>query len=143
MNNKKNGFVLDCSLTMTWCFPDEATSYTQAVRDMFTYTEAVVPSLWPYEVANILWSAERQKRITQAQVIRFKTLLEQCPIAIDHTSTDKAMIDTLELAREQNLTAYDAAYLELATRSNLPIATLDKALQKAAQQIGVELLKVK
>ncbi len=136
-----NAFILDCSVTMTWCFPDEATAYSQAVQDKLLEAKAVVPTIWPYEVANILCLAERKKHITNAQAVRFKNLLKQTWIIIDNLSTDQIMSEVLDLAREQNLTVYDAAYLELAMREALPLATLDKALQNAAQKVGVSLLK--
>lgn len=136
---KKNFFVLDCSLTMTWCFPDEATAYTHNVLNSFVSKEAKVPSLWPYEVANILWVAERNQRISKAQTLHFKSLLELCPINVDNTSATYILNTVLDIARDQHLTVYDAAYLELAMREDLPLATLDKALQKAAHKVGISL----
>lgn len=136
------GFVLDCSITMAWCFPDEASSYTELIQEKLLKVKAIVPSIWLYEVANILCIAERKKRITNAQVVRFKNLLKQAPIVIDDLSADYIMTAALDLAREQALSVYDAAYLELAMREALPLATLDKALQEAARKVGVKLLKI-
>lgn len=136
------GFVLDCSVTMAWCFPDEISKYTEAVQEKLLVVKAIVPSIWPYEVANILWVAERKKRITNAQAVRFKNLLNQAPIIIDNLSADRIMREVLDLAREQTLSVYDAAYLELAMREALPLVTLDKALQNAARKVGIKLLKI-
>ena len=140
-NAAQSDFVLDCSITMTWCFPDEATSFTNAVQTSLLHSKAIVPGIWPFEVANILCLAERQKRINHAQALRFRNLLKQCPIIIDMLSAEKIMAEVAEIAKEQNLTVYDAAYLELAMREALPLATLDKALQKAAHKAGVSLFK--
>lgn len=136
-----NALILDCSVTMTWCFPDEATTYSRMVQDQLLTAKALVPNIWSYEVANILCLAERKKRITNAQAVRFKNLLKQAWIIVDNLSSEQIMSEVLDLAREQNLTVYDAAYLELAMREALPLATLDKALQNAAQKVGVSLLK--
>jgi predicted nucleic acid-binding protein len=126
MNSKALGFVLDCSFTMAWCFPDEISDYTIAVQEKLLEVKAIVPNIWPYEVANILCLAERKKRITNAQAARFKNLLKQAGIIIDNSASDYIMTGVLDLAREQTLFVYDAAYLELAMREGLSLATLDK-----------------
>lgn len=136
----KNNFVLDCSVTMAWCFLDETSSYAKRARAMLEDNEAKVPMLWPIEVANTLCIAERQKRINKYESMRFKSLLNELPISLDDKTASKALEDTLDIARNINITVYDATYLELALRDNIPIATLDKKLQKAAQHIGIELL---
>ncbi len=131
------GFVLDCSVAMAWCFEDETTPYSDAVLQDFEDADAVVPSIWPLEMANVLLVAERRKRISKAQSRRFIELLQTLPIAVDDVSVARAWDGVLSLAREQQLSAYDAAYLELAMREGLPIATLDNALRKAAKRCGV------
>lgn len=131
------GFVLDCSVGMTWCFGDETNPYSEAVLQDLADTGAVVPSIWLLEMANVLLVAERRKRISKAQSRRFVELLQALPIAVDDVSAARAWDGLLSLAREQQLSAYDAAYLELAMREGLPIATLDAALRKAAKRCGV------
>lgn len=131
------GFVLDCSVAMTWCFGDETNPYSEAVLQDLADTGAVVPSIWLLEMANVLLVAERRKRISKAQSRRFVELLQTLPIAVDDVSAARAWDGLLSLAREQQLSAYDAAYLELAMREGLPIATLDAALRKAAKRCGV------
>lgn len=131
------GFVLDCSVAMTWCFGDETNPYSEAVLQDLADTGAVVPSIWLLEMANVLLVAERRKRISKAQSRRFVELLQALPIAVDDVSAARAWDGLLSLAREQQLSAYDAAYLELAMREGLPIATLDAALRKAAKRCGV------
>ena len=131
------GFVLDNSVTMSWCFPDEHDSYAQDVLKALPSSAAAVPTLWPLEVGNILIVGERRGRISQADTATFIGLLEGLPIRIDDETSEHAMKASLNLARAQNLSVYDATYLELALRRGLPIATLDAKLKAAAAAIGV------
>ena len=131
------GFVLDCSVAMAWCFADETNPYTEAVLQDLADVGAVVPSIWPLEMANVLLVAERRKRISKAQSRRFVELLQSLPIAVDDVSAARVWDGVLSLAREQQLSAYDAAYLELAMREGLPLATADNALKRAAKRCGV------
>jgi predicted nucleic acid-binding protein len=136
-------FVLDASLAVAWCFEDETTAYTEMLFNRLTSgAEALVPPLWPYEVANGLAVAERRKRITSANVARYLDHLAKLPISID--STDRSQIgrafdQVLSLARRYRLSVYDAVYLELAVRLGLPLASLDHGLRKSAEAAGVEL----
>ena len=138
----KERLVLDCSVALCWYFRDEADPYADGVATRLTSTEAVVPSLWPLEVANAVLMGERRKRSTQADAQRWITVLETLPITLDGETAARAWNDTLRLARAQNLSAYDAAYLELALREGLPLATLDAGLKAAAQAVGVPLFPV-
>ena len=131
------GFVLDCSVAMTWCFGDETNPYSEAVLQDLADAGAVVPSIWLLEMANVLLVAERRKRISKAQSRRFVELLQTLPIAVDDVSAARAWDGVLSLAREQQLSAYDATYLELAMREGLPLATADNALKRAAKRCGV------
>ncbi len=135
----KDGFVLDCSVTKTWCFDDEATPYTDRVRDSLADTQAVVPSLWSLEVANATIIGERRKRLDEARSQRFIVLLDALPIVIDHENSSRAFGDIMHLARAHQLSAYDAAYPELAIRHGLPLACLDGKLKTAAAAAGVAL----
>lgn len=130
-------FVLDCSVAMAWCFPDEAGPYSEKVLEDLGGSGAVVPSIWPLEVANVLLSAERRTRISKAQSRRFVELLQALPISVDETRVATVWDGVISLARDQDLSAYDAAYLELAMREGVPIATRDKTLLKAARRCGV------
>jgi predicted nucleic acid-binding protein len=130
-------FVLDGSVTMSWYFKDEMNDYANAVRDGMAKSRALVPSLWPLEVANTLVMGERRKRSTPAQAATWLGLLGVLPIVVDGETTARAWGETLNLARGQNLSAYDAAYLELAMRRGVPIATLDDKLKAAARALGV------
>lgn len=135
----KEDFVLDNSVTMSWWFPDEHDSYAQNVLKTLPGTAAAVPTLWPLEVANILLVGERRGRITQADSATFIGLLEGLPIRIDDETSEHAMKTSLTLARAQNLSVYDASYLELAMRRGLPLATLDTKLKAAASAVGITL----
>jgi len=125
---------------MSWCLIDETNSYANAVLNSFNTdgAEALTPQLWSLEVANVLLVAERRGRITQAQTTRVITLLQALPIVIDLQTAQRAMGDTLALGRSLNISAYDAAYLELAMREGLPLATIDERLAKVANSCGVQ-----
>lgn len=135
----QDDFVLDCSVTMAWCFDDEATPYTDGVGDSLADRSAVVPSIWPLEAANAAIMGERRKRLDEARSQRFFVLLDALPITVDDETSGRAFSDIVHLARTHQLTAYDAAYLELAIRRGLSLACLDGKLKTAAQAAGVSL----
>jgi predicted nucleic acid-binding protein len=138
----RKGLVIDSSVAIAWCFPDEQDDYSQSVLDALSSERAIVPDLWHLEVANTLLVGERRKRSTQANTVTWLGFFASLPIAADDETTAHAFGDTLSLAREHNLSAYDAAYLELAMRRGLPLATLDDKLKAAAQAVGVPLYGV-
>jgi len=133
-------FVVDNSVVMSWCFKDETNSYADIVLNMLTKVSAVVPSIWPLEVVNVLLSAERQKRLSKSDSMRFLTLLSQLPIFVEYERPEKMMKELLALARTSKLSSYDASYLDLAMRKGLPIATLDNKLIEAAARNDVPIL---
>ena len=137
--NVCDGLVLDASLTLAWCFPDESADYADAILQSTTRFDVFVPSIWALEVANALVVAERRGRITQAQTARIILLLRELPIRIDNSTMDASFGQVVALARSANLSAYDASYIELALRLCLPIATIDARLQLAAQSLGIPL----
>jgi predicted nucleic acid-binding protein len=130
-------FVVDASVSMAWCFEDESTPFTEAVLQRLATGRALAASIWPYEVANVLLGAERRGRITRSQAMRFLELLRALPIRVDEEGTMRAWSDVLALGRSHRLTAYDAAYLELAARNDLPLASQDAQLLQACRDIGV------
>ncbi len=136
------GLVIDSSISIAWCFPDEQDQYSQTVLDALASEQALVPDLWHLEVANTLIVGERRKRSTQANTVAWLGFLSSLPIAVDDETKAHAFGNTLILARDHNLSAYDAAYLELAMRRGLPLATLDDKLRAAARAVGVTLYKV-
>jgi predicted nucleic acid-binding protein len=129
--------VVDSSIALTWCFEDEASHETDRLFERVRDDGAVVPGLWHLEVANVLLQAERRGRIGRADVARRLMLISDLPIATDQETTPRAWRETLSLARAENLTAYDAAYLELAERRGLPLMTRDNELGAAAKRLGV------
>ncbi len=132
--------ILDASLTLTWYFEDESTPATEELLDRVTRTGAVVPPLWRLEVVSGFQSSIRRKRIDIAYRDASMADLEQLPIAIDAYSDAHIWTTTLWLSDHYGLTIYDACYLELARRRNLPLATLDRELRQAAQTLGTPLL---
>jgi len=133
-------FVLDASITLAWCFSDEATSATTALLERLESESAIVPGLWPLEVGNILIAAEKRKRIRYANIKEFLALLENLNIEIDTETGSRGFHDIISLSYSEKLTTYDAAYLELAMRHGLPLATKDTALIHAAKRVGVKII---
>ena len=132
--------VLDNSVTMAWAFPGET---TRAIEDIFLQVEghgAWVPALWHYEVANALQMSVRKQRCTP--IFRDRTLadLAVLPVDTEEVQTERIWIAAVRLAERHRLTAYDAAYLEIALRRRIPLATLDDELRLAAEREGVTLL---
>ena len=134
------GFVLDASVTMAWCFGDEATPETRTLLRRVEVEPAVVPAIWPLEVANILTTGERRGRLNAAAVTEFLGLLDALDIRIDGAPPSRGLKEILDLARRERLSSYDAAYLDLAMREGLALATRDAALAKAARNAGVEVI---
>lgn len=134
-------FVLDCSVTMAWLFDDEDDPHAAAVRDRLDAGVALVPSIWPLEVANALVVAERRKRVSRAEALRFLEVLRQLPIEVDAMPSLVTVEGAFQIAHETGLSLYAAAYLDLAATQGVPLATLDAALGRAAGKIGVETLR--
>lgn len=130
-------FVLDCSITMAWCFEDESNEYTDAILEKLGISTAVVPTIWPLEVANVLLLSKKKKRITEVQLASFVDALSTLPIVVDPSTTSRAMHSIMVLAGQSDLTIYDAAYLELAIREGIPLITLDKGLIRAAKKLNI------
>ena len=130
-------FVLDCSLTVAWFFEDEANDYALAVEDSLMGASAIVPAHWPLEVANAIVMGQRRTRTTEAKATTFLVLLKSLPISLDDETAMRAWQESIQLARAHQLSVYDAAYLELALRRGLPLATLDDPLKAAAKVCGV------
>jgi len=133
-------FVVDASVALAWYFPDEATEKTDDLREQLVTDAAHVPAHWPLEVANALLAAKRRGRIKPRELKNILGDLCQLPEEVDAHTDRMAWSSTVELAEKYGLTTYDAAYLELAIRKSLPLATLDKALATAARKAGVSLL---
>ena len=135
-----NPFVLDCSIAAAWLFEDEAGPVTDALLRRLTRDGAFVPGLWRLELGNVLAQAERSKRTDATRIARWIERLEKLPIVVDPETGSRAFREILGLARQERLTTYDATYLELAIRKAIPLATLDRALARAARRRGVAIL---
>lgn len=131
--------VLDCSVTAAWFFEDEFSRYSERVRQALTLdgAVAVTPGIWPAEITNVLFQSERRKRIKPEQVNQALSVLARLPIETDSLPVG-GMSQVLQLCRAHRLTAYDALYLELAMRRNIPLATQDKLLTASAIAAGAK-----
>lgn len=135
-------FVLDASMTVAWCFPEESTALTEAVLDsLLGDSEAVVPVVWALEVANALLMGERRKRLATADVSAVLKRIADLPIAVEPMRVQDAFGTIIFLARKERLSEYDASYIELALREGLPLATLDERLRDAARNNGIPLIR--
>ncbi len=132
--------VLDCSATLAFLLDDEGTEQSFSVLKQIAENGAIVPPLWAFEVGNSLTMAMRRKRINAELRDKAMQTLNGFDIQVDQGSLDQAWRDTVELADQYRLRVYDAAYLELARRRMLPLATLDEALSEAARQAGLVVL---
>jgi predicted nucleic acid-binding protein len=130
-------FVLDASVALAWCFEDEGGAYAIDVLNTLQTAAAVATSLWPLEVTNGLVTAQRRGRIDAGAAARYAQLLLSLPIVVDPVARRRAFDVVLPLARKHALTSYDAAYLELAMRLGVPLATLDAPLRQAAEAEGI------
>ncbi|MYH15011.1 MAG: type II toxin-antitoxin system VapC family toxin [Gammaproteobacteria bacterium] len=130
-------FVLDASVTACWCFPDEQAAAADAAMRRLLGEEAMVPSVWSLEVRNILVVNERRGRIEPEDSDAFLRELLLLPIRIRPDQDESAL---LTLARKHQLTAYDAAYLDLAVRISVPVATLDRSLARAVRAEGLQVI---
>ena len=133
-------FVLDNSVALAWCFEDEHTPALLALLRRVEESGAIAPNLWPLEAVNGLLMAQRRGRLDAARRRRLQTFVEMLPITIDGETTTRVWTVTARLAEEWRLSAYDAAYLELADRRGLPLASLDRQLRNAASGLGVPLV---
>lgn len=135
-------FVLDNSVTMRWCFDAGRHPYADGVLHRLEAIDglALVPVLWRYEVSSVLARAQNNGTLFTQRVTDFLTNLHALDIVVDVPGIGRILTDVHQLATTYQLTSYDAAYLELALRRNLPLATLDKELIQACQAAGVAIL---
>lgn len=134
------GLVPDGSAALAWCFEDETTDETRRLFDRVERFGAVVPPIWAFEVANALLVGERRGRVVAGRTPLLIDVLRQLPIRIDPLADLSRISATLDLARREGLSVYDASYLELALRTGLPLATSDRAMARAAAACSVDLV---
>jgi predicted nucleic acid-binding protein len=135
------GIVIDASVALAWCFPDEASEYADGILIALEGHAILVPALWSVEITNAVLVAERRKRIKQPEIRRFVELLDGLTVLMDSQSVTESVSNILPIAREYGLSAYDAAYLDVAIRHGAPLATLDNKLQRAGEKAGIEIFK--
>ena len=131
-------FVLDASAAVAWASPDEAPS--AALAAAVASGTGVAPALWPFEVQNVLTVLRRRGRLKGEDWEAAAGALRAIRIEIESADRRRVEEDVLKTAEQQGLTVYDAAYLELALRRRIPLATLDDALRRTAISAGVEVL---
>jgi len=134
-----NGIVIDASVALAWCFPDEASDYADSVLLAVENQTVFVPAIWAVEIANALLVGERRKRIRQSEVRSFIDLIKDLRVIEDGQPFADTVSNVLPLAREYDLSAYDAAYLDVAVRHEIPLATFDRALQRACILAGIKI----
>jgi predicted nucleic acid-binding protein len=133
------GIVVDASVALAWCFPDEGSDYADRVLVALEGHAILVPALWSIEITNALLVAERRKRVRQLETRRFIDLLSDLKVEREARSVADAVSNVLPLGREYVLSAYDAAYLDVAIRHGVPLATLDSNLRRASTRAGIEI----
>jgi predicted nucleic acid-binding protein len=133
-------FVLDASVTLAWLLPDETSKMADELIGRLDKATAFVPAVWPLEIGNVLIIATRRGRMAQQEAHRLLDTLQILPVEVDQAPPGRMIERVIDMANEHGLTAYDAAYLELAERHDLPLATLDKRLAAAAKAQHVRLL---
>ncbi|MGB8266488.1 MAG: type II toxin-antitoxin system VapC family toxin [Candidatus Velthaea sp.] len=129
--------VIDASIAIAWSFPDERDAESVAAGRYVLRERALVPALWRWEVQNVLRNAEKRGRISEDTTSHILRSLAALPLSVDPSSTEVTFGAELQLARRFALTAYDAAYLELAVRRGIRLATKDAALRAAAEQLDL------
>ena len=132
-------FVVDASVSIALVIGDEVSPEADAARQRMLWDDALAPSHWWFEVRNVVLMNERKGRLTRDRAEGALTFLRLQPVSLDHDADEVRLLD---LARAHKLTAYDAAYLEVAQRLAIPLASHDRALNRAARAIGVESLGV-
>lgn len=127
--------VLDCSISLSWFFPDEKTAFTEAALDLVALEECWVPAVWRLEFPNALLVAERRRRLSREE--RYQVLDEASRLRLRVDAAVPELRAISDIAERRELSTYDAAYLELAARRGATLITLDKGLAAAGAQSGV------
>jgi predicted nucleic acid-binding protein len=127
--------VLDCSIALSWFFPDEKTAFTEAALDLVALEECWVPAVWRLEFPNALLVAERRRRLTREE--RHQVIDEAARLRLRVDATVPELRAISDIAERHELSTFDAAYLELAARQGAALITLDRALAAAAATAGI------
>jgi predicted nucleic acid-binding protein len=133
-------FVLDASVAVAWCFEDETNAIADHALSVLESGAALVPLVWAAEVGNALMSGERRGRITSLQIEQSLEVIATLDITTDKDNVTGRLLHLLQVARSHRLSLYDSIYLDLAMRERLALATVDSALARAAEAVGVALV---
>lgn len=133
-------FVLDCSVALSWLLPDEINPAADGLLDSLVEEPAVVPEIWPLEMANVLLTACRRGRMKDEDLWQLLEHAASLPVTVEQTGSAHVFLAVSRLAHRHGLTSYDAQYLALAKNRSLPLATLDTKLRKACRKEGVDVL---
>lgn len=128
---------------MAWCFEDEANDDSDRILDFLRESKALVPFIWPLEIINVLRVGERKNRISTSQSNTFIRLLNALPIEVDLDIQSLINKNIIEISREYAISSYDAAYLELALRKDIPLVSFDKLLCEAANKAEIKVNDIK
>ncbi len=135
-------FVLDASTVLTWCFPDEESKKAREISERIASGDTVVvPAFWRHEILNALLMGERRKRLTPELIQAFLADLDRLPVELDQPTPTNVFDKTQALCRKHGLTAYDAAYLEIAIRYGYALATVDDDLRRATLAERIQILR--
>jgi predicted nucleic acid-binding protein len=135
-------FVLDASVALSIIFEDEFSSYSNDVAEIMSRSRAVVPIVWPLEIANAILTAVRRQRIPREDAPMLIGSMDRLPVDIDRGIAPEFLTwATLTVGLAHRVSAYDASYLEVAMRRGLPLATQDERLIRAADAAGIEILQ--
>jgi predicted nucleic acid-binding protein len=136
----KRSFVADASVAIAWVHPSQANAETDAMLDhLAAGGSLVVPALWPLEVTNALMVLQRRKKLTSDEARSAIEIIRELPAVVDHEAAGIAFTRLVDLASQHELTIYDATYIELASRRQLPLASNDARMKEAAISAGVDL----
>jgi predicted nucleic acid-binding protein len=134
-------FVLDASMAAAWLFVEQRNERNRGLlQSLESDSRALVPGFWSFEIANLVWTARRRGRVSELQATQYLMLLKTLPIEVEFEPLARIFDTVSSLAARYDITVYDAAYLELAIRDSLPLATVDTELARAAQQAGVAVI---
>jgi predicted nucleic acid-binding protein len=137
---KVDRFVLDASVTLAWCFEDERNAYSDAILQHMAYSKAYVPAIWGLEVSNVLYIAEKSKRISPIISANFLAALQSFNIIVEPQNRIIDLERLMAISRATSLTAYDSSYIELALKEGIALATTDNAMIDAAKTLNIKVL---
>jgi len=128
-------FVVDNSVVVAWLYAGQATAYTERLLESSGANTLHTCFIWPAEFANVATVMVKRGILTDALGTQMVQMADTLNLAVDPQACDLGAL--YQISRRYGLSAYDASYLELAMRMNLPLATRDVALMNASQSLGL------